>query len=192
MLPNKLYRGDKIGHQRLRALENNMLFTDLMFSGQGQQIFENSLIDCTISHIKGTWLHSHFLSFSENVQIAHNYGRHKLEEHPQGYAIIELNLGTLNQLEKVEEGIYNCLYTPAMLEFGNSYQILLINALEFLTANIGIAKEEEKRNALIDSEWLILPAQPKHFNANKVEFSSILDMGNIFTYERYILEDIEV
>lgn len=193
-LPEYLYRGDS-DDRNARLLKGTIshyqLQTNLINGGKGGKIIEEPLLELINKHVDIGWKHTHFLSFSENENIAIRYGincdieqvESKFEEYKEYYdsqqdwdfALITVDVGKIS-MYSIAPGIYEGFFKPILREFSNisKYRILLINVVDCLSGYKGY--EKSRINAIRDKEWLILPATPKQMNVG-IEYSAILDGG---------------
>ena len=194
MLPKKLYRGDS-DSQRDRMLRHSlqMLFTNLISSGNGQEI-KNPLIELVKQHIDSSWGKTHFLSFSESEEKAHEFGSFGLvgDYYPcydvdasWHFAIVTLDAANLKVCTLRERGVYECSYDTSSRECKNGCKIALIDTVEYLKANSQLNTASQLSNAERDKEWLLLPISAILLNNNMVEFTAKL-------YMQYGLLDYEL
>lgn len=188
MIHRKLYRGDsdKNGDRNLKhSLRERMLFTNLISSGNGQEIFTNSLIELVKRHINPGWCKTHFLSFSECENKALEFGSFGLvgEHYPCDdfeaswhFAMLTLDTTNLHVCTLKESGVYECSYDPSVIEFKNGCRIALIDTVEYLKANSQLDTASQLTNAERDKEWLLLPINAILLNNNMVEFTAKLYM----------------
>ena len=85
MIPAILYRGDSDpkGIRSLKArIDHGQFLTTLLNGGTGKKIFKAPFQNLINQHVREPWTTSHFLSFTEDENIAKRYGIGcKLEEY---------------------------------------------------------------------------------------------------------------
>ena len=198
-----LYRGDsdKYGIRKIHELYNpninggysssNVLLTNLQNSGNGQEIFTKKLYDLAGLHIYPGYGKTHFLSFSENKQVAMHYGSQgrNWEYHHKNcewdFFILTLNLSGLSTCNtfKIFEGIYQIEYESALVEFNGEGRALLIDSMAYLQKikKMGVdIKPQVFNNLKEDREWLLLP-----INQFNNEFSSKVSIEIISDIEYF-------
>jgi hypothetical protein len=95
-----------------------------------------------------------------------------------------------NNLRVINEpapGLYEAYFYPTLFEFQRQgfYRIYLLDIVTALKAVGDDTYELATEYSGYDSEWLILPAMPKLFNTNTIEYSAFLDMGCISEVRKY-------
>jgi hypothetical protein len=77
MIPDQLYRGDG-DCQGIRFLHQTISFsqlqTNLINSGDKRLVFTEELLNLVKRHIETGWSRTHFLSFTEDINVAFHYG----------------------------------------------------------------------------------------------------------------------
>lgn len=200
LLPKFLYRGDADPENKRKLKEtykSGLLFTNLCNSGNGREIFGNTLENLINKHIAVGWDKTHFLSFSTNEQTAFLYGGNGREHsevyddlEPWDFTVLTFDTSLLipDSIKQIADGIYKAEFFPSHKEFLPSYKLVLIDTLSHL---ISISNRRSLdfsiaiKKARIDNEWLILPASPFGFNG---EFTAKFDTAcltekRIFRYE---------
>ena len=199
-LPERLYRGDtdSKNQRNLRhAVDHGFIMSNLASGGIGRDIFEKPLLHLIDKHVAYEWNQTHFLSFSEDKNIAISYGNKdgKLVEEDWSstkdwdFILITLKLNEIEDIQQVGDCVYKCNYTPTTFEFArlsDKYSLILINVVQTLSISSerelyedSILKSKESR------EWLLLPATEVPLNFNTIEFSSKIDTGNVFTFQKF-------
>jgi hypothetical protein len=186
-IPTEIYRGDRDpnGFRKLRqTIGKGEVFTNLIDSGIGREIFEIPLRESIKKHIEGEWNRTHFLSFSSKLKIAFKYGTSREDYYEDNddwdFVIFTLNKNRLirDSVSEREPGIFYCEYEPCMLINKPKFKILLIDVL----VNLRFHKQKGQPNldspiqkAKIDKEWLILPITM--MRDSSTEFTGKLDQN---------------
>ena len=168
-IPTNIYRGDRDpnGFRKLReTIGKGEVFTNLIDSGIGREIFEIPLRESIRKHVEHEWNRTHFLSFSSDKQIGFKYGTssegYYEDNDDWDFVIFTFDKNRLIQdsVSEREPGIFYCEYNPCMLINKPKFKILLIDVL----VNLRFHKQNGHSNldgaiekAETDKEWLILP-----------------------------------
>jgi hypothetical protein len=194
-LPTILYRGDS-DSSGIRLLKDNVnknqLFTNLINGGQGREIIEKPIIELINKHVNVGWHYTHFLSFSEEIEVAYKYGLGKnnvnnyfCEEYFKDdrnwtFALIEMFVKEI-EITELSKGVFHCKYDSSLLVSDKKCNILLLDVCRYLEQFNGF--DLSKHNSKRDKEWLVFPAQTVKLKTGN-EFSARLDTGNIFRIKR--------
>jgi hypothetical protein len=186
-LPEYLFRGDQDRYnvRKLKStLGNGLMMTNLCNGGSGRDIFNQPLKQSVNRHVSIGWGKTHFLSFSEDKNIAMYYACNDKEceetyeiKDDWDFALMTFETSRLTNMKQVDKGIYQAEFAPTCYEFLPSFKIFLIDIVTHLKAliNLDIDLTAAILNAERDREWLILPAFP----FGNGEFSSKLDTNCI-------------
>jgi hypothetical protein len=208
-IPRSLYRGDRDSRnsRRLRwSLTQGHLQTNLLNGGDGRRIMQETVWDLVNEHVLSKYRRSDFLSFTESREAAFRFGLklHAINQeiiedcvtefYEDGddwdFAILTLDTRRLDNVKELAAGVYEATFEPALLEFrrSGSYRVVLIDIVTALKArhndSYGLATEYSS----YDSEWLVLPANTKLFEAGQVQYSALLDMACISATERFTVD----
>jgi hypothetical protein len=190
LIPEKLYRCDcdPDGKRKLKqTFGKGEILTNLSNGGFGREIFQFPIENLVGQHVNPRWQQTHFLSFSEDEEIALRYsssGSEYIEYYDNDeawdFALMVFGKNQIRNkpIKEIAEGIYLCHYTPQLISNQPSASIILIDVLKHLKyqASLVIGKFDAAiTNAKRDKEWLILPASP--FRDNPNELTSKLDEG---------------
>ena len=197
MIPKILYRGDSDkGDERLlrSELHHWALYTNLISGGVGNIIFKKPLIDLVKIHINPGWKKTHFLSFTECVEKAIEFGSHEFNGYPHPYmsddnnwdfALLKFDTTKLIEKRMVEKGVYRCFYKQSSYEPDKHCEILLIDTIEYLKSHMELNVDSQLSNAQRDKEWLVLPTNLITLNNLFVEYSAKLEMMDLIEYELF-------
>jgi hypothetical protein len=185
ILPPYLYRGDQ-DPQNTRKLKDTLgsglLLTNLCNGGIGKEIFNQPLKKSITKHVSTGWGKTHFLSFSENKEVALHYGSqdklfdetYELKEY-WDFALLTLQTNRISQhsLKSIDNGVYSAEFPPTCKEFLPSFRMIIINVEAHLKSinDSDSCFMDAINKAKRDKEWLILPTFP----FSNGEFSSKLD-----------------
>ena len=204
-IPSFLYRGDadKYGTRKLKLTIDNYQFqTNLINGGEGRMIFEKPLKELIDKHVGVGWDKTHFLSFSEDVLTAYKYGSGNLSlkseeidllydeyyETNSNWDFAIINLDTRKIVwNNIEPGVYEGIYKPQLFKFSRlntGYRVLLLHVETILKSSVGAKYFTSVGKAMIDKEWLLLPATTVPLNFNKSEYSAILDGGEKISFKK--------
>ena len=194
----ELFRGDGdyLGTRNLKGLLSRGQ-TNLVGGGNGREIFEKPIIENIQNHITDNWKNTHFLSFSENLDTAVNFGRgsgnlakefneYWEEEDSWDFVVLSIDSHNLVDLKEQSPGVYSTHFVPTFKQFLPIYNIVLIDVVKVLST-FPVKDVRHKRaleNAKRDSEWLLLPAASANFGTG-TEFRGLLDSGIFSEIQKY-------
>lgn len=209
-IPPFLYRGDddKTGIRKLKStIHHHQFQTNLINGGEGRTIFEVPLTNLITSHVGVGWEKTHFLSFSEEIQVAYRYGSRNpllrteefnarysdyLEDNDKwDFALLTLHTDSI-QWTNLENGVFEGKFDPALTLFkktGVPYRVILMDVKTILTKwkDFDTSYSKAFSNASRDKEWLLLPATKISLNGKTDEYSAILD-GAPIRYRKFVLD----
>jgi hypothetical protein len=201
-IPKYLFRGDSddLGIRKLRTtIEHGQFQTNLISGGEGRIIFETPLIELINIHVGIGWKKTHFLSFTEEIVTAYKFGlrdplineQYIKENYVDGssassawlFALLTLETERINWGE-VAYGVFEGFYKPNLKKFTHyldDYRIILLDVVRILTEykDLSASYTSSLENAVLDKEWLLLPATITRLNSGQLEYSAILDGGCI-------------
>lgn len=205
-LPKYLYRGDGDPEKKRnirKSIGQHYLQTHLI-GGNGKKIFREPIWDLVNAHITNNYPHSDFLSFTSDQLAAFRFGLNIhtisdeiIEECTEEYydegddwdfAIFTLPTNNLKVINEPAPGMYEAYFHPTLMEFRRQgfYRVFLLDIVTALKAVGDDSYRLAAEYSGYDNEWLILPAMPKLFNNDKVEYSALLDMGCIADTRKYV------
>ncbi|MEQ8362029.1 MAG: hypothetical protein RH948_04115 [Cyclobacteriaceae bacterium] len=202
--PNQiLYRGDSDYNRErdLRGLlHQGLLKTNLVNGGDGREVFERPLIDSIRFHVSDNWKKTHFLSFTEDINTAFNFGKgirnigmefeaYYEDDDDWHFAILTLDIQNLSNINELSDGVYSAYFIPVFKDFLPKYDLIIIDVVKALS-HLPITNSEEQvslYNAGRDKEWLIFPASVKNFGRNMMQFRGLLDCALFSDISKYLI-----
>ncbi|MFY0601954.1 MAG: hypothetical protein JXR03_19930 [Cyclobacteriaceae bacterium] len=190
LIPERLYRcdSDPDGKRKLKqTFGKGEILTNLSNGGLGREIFQFPIENLIGQHVSPGWQQTHFLSFSEDEEIALRYSTSG-SEHVEYYdndeawdfALMIFGKSQIRNkpIKEIAKGIYLCYYAPLLISNQPFACIILIDVVKHLQYQASLIErnfDTAITNAKRDKEWLILPASP--FRDNPNELTSKLDEG---------------
>lgn len=188
-VPRWLFRGDADERQKRQLRDSwcrGYLLTNLANHGVGKDVFSAQLKALVVRHINGVWSKTHFLSFSDDRDVAERFARGRAgrriallppEQTPWDSSVLTVDTSVMNRMDQIADGFYRASFRVAATHRPGCNPLLIIpHALEpaatavpertlllvdVVRALEGAGGGEHVRDALAkarrDAEWLLLP-----------------------------------